>query len=174
MITLAVLGFEGTTIRRRATDAAAIPAAPEALRGVEATLAELRRRGVRVALVCETERATTEPMLATLGWTVAAAPGGVGVVDAVVCAGEVAAGPPAPYAVHHAMELTGTLDVRQVLIAGDSLALLEAGRAAGAGWVVGVLTGSARRPELESGPHDAVLTSVNDLLALAVPVSPAR
>jgi phosphoglycolate phosphatase len=174
MITLVVLGLEGAVIRRRSTDAAALPAAPEALRGVEATIAELRRRRVRVALVCEPDRAVTDPLLATLGWTVAAAPGAIGVVDAVVCADEIMAPPPAPYAVHHAMELTGTLDVRQVLVAGDSLAMLEAGRAAGAGWVVGVLTGAARRPELEAGPHDAVLSSVNDLLALAVPAAPAR
>lgn len=174
MITLAVLGFEGGAIRRAATDATAVPRPAEALRGVEATLAELRRRGVRVALVCESDRATVEPMLAMLGWTVAAAPGGVGVVDAVVCGDEVDAPPPAPYAVHHAMEITGTLDVRQVLVAGDSLAMLEAARGAGAGWVIGVLTGFARRPELESGPHDAVLSSVNDLLALAVPAAPSR
>jgi phosphoglycolate phosphatase len=174
MITLVVLGLEGAVIRRRSTDAAALPSAPEALRGVEATIAELRRRRVRVALVCEPDRAVTDPLLATLGWTVAAAPGAIGVVDAVVCADEIVAPPPAPYAVHHAMELTGTLDVRQVLVAGDSLAMLEAGRAAGAGWVIGVLTGAARRPELEAGPHDAVLSSVNDLLALAVPAAPAR
>lgn len=174
MITLVVLVLEGAVIRRRPTDAAALPAAPEALRGVEATLAELRRRGVRVALACEPTRSVTDPMLATLGWTVAAEAGGVGVVDAVVCGDEVDAPPPAPYVVHHAMELTGTLDVRQVLVAGDSVAMLEAGRAAGAGWVVGVLTGAARRPELEAGPHDAVLSSVNDLLALAVPPAPAR
>jgi phosphoglycolate phosphatase len=174
MITLAVLGFEGAAVRRAVTDATAVPRPPEALRGVEATLAELRRRGVRVALVCESDRSTVAPVLATLGWTVAAAPGGVGVVDAVVCGDEVVAPPPAPYAVHHAMELTGTLDVRQVLVAGDSLAMLEAARAAGAGWVVGVLTGAARRPELESGPHDAILSSANDLLALAVPAAPSR
>jgi phosphoglycolate phosphatase len=174
MITLVVLALEGAAIRRRSTDAAAFPAAPEALRGVEATLAELRRRGVRVALLCEAERSVADPLLATIGWTVAVTPGGVGVVDALVCADEIAAPPPAPFAVHHAMELTGTLDVRQVLVAGDSLAMLEAARAAGAGWVVGVLTGAARRPELESGPHDAILSSANDLLALAVPAAPSR
>lgn len=174
MITLVVLGLEGAVIRRRSTDAAALPVAPEALRGVEATIAELRRRGVRVALACEADRAVTDPTLATLGWTLAETPGGAGVVDAIVCSDEILAPPPAPYAVHHAMELTGTLDVRQVLVAGDSLAMLEAARAAGAGWVVGVLTGAARRPELESDPHDAILSSANDLLALAVPAAPSR
>ncbi|KZE95275.1 Phosphoglycolate phosphatase [Agromyces sp. NDB4Y10] len=174
MITLAVLGFEGAAIRRRSTDAAGFPNAPEPIRGVEATLFELRRRGVRIALVCEATRSVAEATLAALGWRVGAASDGLGVVDAVVCADEVAVAPPAPYAVHHAMELTGTSDVRQVLVAGDGLPVLEAGRAAGAGWVVGVLTGAARRDELEAAPHDAVLSSVNDLLALAVPAAPAR
>lgn len=169
MISLVVLGFEGAVVRR-STDAAA---APVALRGVASTLAELRRRGVRVALVCEPDRGSAAAALAALGWVVSADSAG-GVVDAMVCGDEVVEPPPAPYAVHHAMELTGTLDVRQVLVAGDSLALLEAGRAAGAGWVVGVLSGAARRPELEGGPHDAILSDVNDLLALAVPAAPAR
>ena len=169
MISLVVLGFEGAVVRR-STDAAA---APVALRGVEATLVELRRRGVRVALVCEPVRASVTASFEALGWAGPTGPGGVP-VDAIVCGDEVIAPPPAPYAVHHAMELTGTLDVRQVLVAGDSLALLEAGRAAGAGWVVGVLSGAARRPELEGGPHDAILSDVNDLIALAVPAAPAR
>ena len=40
MITLVVLGLEGGLLRRRSTDAAALPTAPEPLRGVEATLAD--------------------------------------------------------------------------------------------------------------------------------------
>ena len=169
MISLVVLGFEGAVVRR-STDVAA---APVALRGVASTLAELRRRGVRVALVCEPDRGSAAAAGAGRGgggWAGGAGGGGGAVGWGVV----VVEPPPAPYAVHHAMELTGTLDVRQVLVAGDSLALLEAGRAAGAGWVVGVLSGAARRPELEGGPHDAILSDVNDLLALAVPAAPAR
>ncbi|MGR2752691.1 HAD family hydrolase [Agromyces arachidis] len=174
MITLAVLGLEGATLRRTPAGGRAHLGGPEPLRGVEATLADLRRRGVRVALVCEMQRAAADSTLAALGWTVSDTPGGAGAVDAVVCGDEILAPPPAPYAVHHAMELAGTLDVRQVLVAGDTLALLEAGRAAGAGWVVGLLTGEARRSELEAAPHDAVLSSVNDLIALAVPAAPPR
>ncbi|MBM7506080.1 HAD family hydrolase [Agromyces aurantiacus] len=171
MITLAVLGFEGAVVRR----AADATSAPIALRGVAATLAELRRRGVRVALVGEGGAHDVARALAAMGWAASAgAAAGPVLFDAVVAADEVLAPPPAPFAVHHAMESTGTLDVRQVLVAGDSLALLEAGRAAGAGWVIGVLSGAARRPELEGGPHDAILSDVNDLIALAVPAAPAR
>ncbi|WP_430647312.1 HAD family hydrolase [Agromyces sp. GXS1127] len=170
MITLAVLAFEGAVVRR-STDAAAPPLL---VRGVEATLAELRRRGVRVALVCEGSHDVGTRLLDRLGWSVSEDLRAPRSVDAVVAVDDVASAPPAPFAVHHAMELTGTLDVRQVLVAGDSIAMLEAGRAAGAGWIVGVLSGSARRPELESVPHDAILSDLNDLLALAVPAAPAR
>ncbi|WP_400997063.1 HAD family hydrolase [Agromyces sp. GXQ0307] len=170
MITLAVLAFEGAVVRRP-TDAAAPPLL---VRGVEATLAELRRRGVRVVLVCEGSHDVATRLLGRLDWSESDDLRAPRAVDAVVAVDDVASAPPAPFAVHHAMELTGTLDVRQVLVAGDSIAMLEAGRAAGAGWIVGVLSGSARRPELESVHHDAILTDLNDLVALAVPAAPAR
>lgn len=170
MITLAVLAFEGAVIRR-STDAAAPPLL---VRGVEASLAELRRRGVRVVLVCEGSHDAATRLLGRLGWSVSDDLRAPRTVDAVVAVDDVASAPPAPFAVHHAMELTGTLDVRQVLVAGDSIVMLEAGRAAGAGWLVGVLSGSARRPELASVHHDAILSDLNDLVALAVPAAPAR
>ncbi|WP_353814690.1 HAD family hydrolase [Agromyces sp. SYSU T00266] len=170
MITLAVLAYEGAVVRR-ATDAAAPPLL---VKGVESTLAELRRRGVRVVLACEGEHRLALDALARLGWSVSGDLRAPRTVDAVVAVDDVASAPPAPFVVHHAMELAGTLDVRQVLVAGDSIAMLEAGRSAGAGWVVGVLSGAARRPELASAVHDAILSDVNDLVALAVPAAPAR
>ncbi|RXZ43408.1 hypothetical protein ESO86_15560, partial [Agromyces binzhouensis] len=66
MITLAVLAFEGAVVRR-STDAAAPPLP---VRGVESTLAELRRRGVRVVLVCEGPHGVAVDALARLGWSV--------------------------------------------------------------------------------------------------------
>ncbi|WP_438853755.1 HAD family hydrolase [Agromyces sp. M3QZ16-3] len=170
MITLAVLAFEGAVVRR-STDASAPPLL---VKGVESSLAELRRRGVRVVFVCEGRHRDAGAALAGLGWSVSGDLRAPRTVDAVVAVDDVASAPPAPFAVHHAMELAGTLDVRQVLVAGDSIAMLEAGRAAGAGWVVGVLSGAARRPELASVLHDAILSDVNDLVALAVPAAPAR
>ncbi|WP_353826444.1 HAD family hydrolase [Agromyces sp. SYSU T0242] len=169
MITLAVLSFEGAVIRRSA-DAAG---APVPVKGVASSIAEIRRRGVRVALVCERTHDEAVDVLGRLGWSVSDDLRAPGAVDAVVAADDVASAPPAPFAVHHAMEAVGTLDVRQVLVAGDSIALLEAGRAAGAGWVVGVLSGSSRRPALESAYHDAIFTDVTDVVALAVPAAPA-
>lgn len=57
------------------------------------------------------------------------------------------------------------LDPAEVAMIGDSLHDLRAGRAAGAGLVVGVLTGPARAEEL--APHaDAVIASIEALPAL--------
>ncbi len=172
MITLAVLGFAGTTIARR-SDGELHPPVP--VRGAAETFAQLRRRGVKVALITDLPHETAEELLGELGWTVGDDSGRrVGAVDALVCADEVAAGRPAPYLVHRAMERTGIRDVRQVLVAGDTLAALETGRASGARFVIGVLTGAARREELAAGPHDAILANVTELIALAVPAAPLR
>ena len=172
MITLAVLGLAGTTIARR-PDGEALPPTP--VRGAAETFAELRRRGVKVAIITELAHDRAETLLHELGWTVGdGATSGAGTVDALVCADEVAAGRPAPYLVHRAMERTGISDVRQVLVAGDTVAALEAGRASGARFVIGVLTGAARRELLAAGPHDAILANVTELIALAVPAAPLR
>lgn len=172
MITLAVLGLVGTTVARR-PDGEVWPPMP--VRGAAETFAALRRRGVKVALTTDLPHPQADAMLAALGWTVGDGSGRDGAtVDALVCADDVASGRPAPYLIHRAMERTGIRDVRQVLVAGDTFAALEAGRASGARFVIGVLTGSSRRDELAAGPHDAILANVTEVLALAVPAAPLR
>ncbi|OON78036.1 phosphonatase-like hydrolase [Streptomyces tsukubensis] len=135
---------------------------PSALPGVENALAVLRDRGVRIALTTGFGSEVAGPLLDSLGWSTA--PGSL--LDAVVTADEVASGRPAPYMIHRAMERTGVLDVRQVLVAGDTTVDLEAGTHAGAGTVVGVLTGKLGRSALEAAPHTYVLDSVADLPGL--------
>ena len=95
-----------------------------------------------------------------LGWTVG------GTVDALVTSDTVAASRPAPYLVFHAMEATGVMDVRRVLTAGDTPNDLGAGMNAGAGFVVGVTTGSFTRSQLEAEPHTHILDSVAALPTL--------
>ncbi|MFW8746091.1 HAD hydrolase-like protein, partial [Mesorhizobium japonicum] len=80
------------------------------------------------------------PMLDALGWTT----GQHGLLDAVVTTSDVRAGRPAPYLIHHAMELTGVADVRRVLAAGDTIVDLQAARNAGV-ITVGVLSGALDR-----------------------------
>ena len=77
-----------------------------------------------------------------------------------------AASRPAPYLIFHAMEATGVTDVRRVLTAGDTPNDLAAGMNAGAGFVVGVTTGSFTRAQLEAEPHTHILDSVAAVPAL--------
>ena len=92
-----------------------------------------------------------------LGWAVGET------VDALITSDTVAASRPAPYLIFHAMEATGVTDVRRVLTAGDTPNDLGAGMNAGAGFVVGVTTGSFTRSQLEAEPHTHILDSVATL-----------
>jgi phosphonatase-like hydrolase len=133
---------------------------PRPVPGVSDLLARLRDRGVKVALTTGFPRDITDPLLARLGWRLD------GELDAVVTVDEVASGRPAPYLVFHAMELTGAVDVRRVLVAGDTARDLEAGTRAGAGYVVGVLSGGQSRATLERAPHTHLLDSLADLAVI--------
>ncbi|MGW8374600.1 phosphonatase-like hydrolase [Streptomyces sp. ODS28] len=132
---------------------------PVPLAGAEKALAELRSRGVKVALTTGFSEDVAAPLLDSLGWSA----GDGGNLDAVVTSDEVPRGRPAPYMIHRAMEKTGVLDVRRVLAAGDTAVDLEAGTNAGAGEVVGVLTGELGREAMERNPHTHVLDSVAEV-----------
>jgi phosphonatase-like hydrolase len=129
-----------------------IPGAPEAFEA-------LRAAGTKVALTTGFSQDVVDPLLASLGWD-------MGVVDAVVCADDVPTGRPAPYLVFRAMERTGVVDVRRVLVAGDTAVDLRSGTNAGAGAVVGVGTGKLGLEGLRAEPHTHLVTSVADLPAL--------
>jgi phosphoglycolate phosphatase len=138
---------------------------PVALPGVEAALRELRSRGILISLTTGFSDEVAEPLLESLGWTVG--PGDEHLLDAVVTTSHVPAGRPAPYLIHHAMELTGVTDVHRVLAAGDTVVDLLAAANAGA-IAVGVLTGALTRSQLAEHPHDHILQSVAALPGLAV------
>jgi phosphonatase-like hydrolase len=133
---------------------------PTALPGVEQALKELRSAGVQVALTTGFTREVTDELLAGIGWCVGET------VDAVVCAEEVGAGRPAPYMVFEAMRRTGVHDVRRVLVAGDTTRDLQAAMHAGAGAVVGVLSGAMGADLLGATPHTHLLASIADLPTL--------
>jgi phosphoglycolate phosphatase len=136
---------------------------PQPLPGVTEAIAELRRRGVKVALTTGFATEITTPLLAGLGWTVADGDPEA-TLDAVVSADTVAAGRPAPYMIHRAMEATGTQDVAEVAAAGDTVVDVQAARRAGV-LSIGVLTGHLTRQDFATQPHDLVVDSVTDLLA---------
>jgi ribosomal protein S18 acetylase RimI-like enzyme len=114
----------------------------------------------------------TDLLLARLGW-------GPGVVDAVVCGDEVAAGRPAPDLILAAMRCCDVAAVARVAAVGDTVRDLEAGARAGVRWNVGVTSGAHDRATLSRAPHTHLLASVAELPALwegsagASPLSPA-
>lgn len=139
---------------------------PAPLPGVEAAIAALRGAGVQVVLTTGFDRQVTTPLLDGVGWTVP------DTLDGVVCADEVRAGRPAPDMIRLAMALTGVDDPARVLVAGDTVLDVRAGRATGAGIVIGVLTGGQSAAELTSAGPTHVLSGVAEiprLLGLSVP-----
>lgn len=134
---------------------------PTPIPGVPEALAALRAAGVKVALTTGFASDVVEPLLAGLGWAA-----GGDLIDAVVCASEVAGGRPAPYLIFRAMEKTGVQRVDRVLVAGDTYADLQAGRNAGVAGVVGVGTGAMTLDQLAEKEHTHLLPSVADLPAL--------
>ena len=116
---------------------------------------ELRRRGLRVAVATSDDR---QPTLLTIA--------GLGVealVDAYVCADDGLPVKPAPDMVLDVCERLGVEPARAAVV-GDSRADLAMGRAAGAGRVIGVLSGVSSRADLEP-LADAILATVADLVA---------
>ena len=135
---------------------------PTAIDGVQDAIAALRAGGVKVALTTGFARDVAESLLALLGWTVTG-DGGIGVIDAVVCADDVACGRPAPDMIFEAMALTGIGEASRVAVAGDTVVDLRAGMNAGARIVAGVGTGKLRLADLASEPHTHLLGSVAEL-----------
>jgi phosphonatase-like hydrolase len=133
---------------------------PAPVQGAPEMFETLRRAGVKIALQTGYAKPVANSIMTGLGWTVGET------VDALVTSDTVAASRPAPYLIFHAMEATGIGDVRRVLTAGDTPNDLAAGLNAGAGFVVGVTTGSFTRAQLEAEPHTHILDSVAELPAL--------
>ena len=117
----------------------------------------LRATGRGVAVATTDDREPTVRTFSALGLT--------DTIDALVCADDGVAVKPAPDMVVH---LCATLDVppARTAVVGDSPADLQMARAAGAGLVVGVLTGVGGRDDLQP-LADVVLDSVGAMSAAA-------
>jgi phosphoglycolate phosphatase-like HAD superfamily hydrolase len=114
----------------------------------------LRGRGIRIAVATSDDRAPTEATLAGLGVA--------GLVDAIVCADDGLPVKPAPDTLLHLCVRVAVPPDRTAMV-GDSAADMAMGRAAGAGRVIGVLSGVGSRAELEP-LADLVLDSIAELL----------
>jgi phosphoglycolate phosphatase len=108
----------------------------------------------RIAVATSDDRDPTERTLAALGIAT--------MVDAVVCADDGVPVKPAPEMVLHLCAALGVAPARTAVV-GDAPADLRMARAAGAGRVIGVLTGVGGHADL-TPLADAVIASVEDLL----------
>ena len=116
----------------------------------------LRHNGARVALNTGFDRDVTGLLVAALGWE-------RHVVDAVVCADDVAQGRPAPDLILEAMRVTKVTTPARVASVGDTVLDLEAGHNARVRWNIGVLTGAHDRATLARAPHTHIVKSIVDL-----------
>jgi phosphonatase-like hydrolase len=138
-----------------AFDAAVSRGEIEPLPGAETALSALRARGVRICLTTGFSSATREQLMQVLGWR--------DLVDLSLSPGDGVRGRPYPDLILTALMRLEVDAVQEVAVAGDTVSDLEAGRAAGAAIVAGVLTGAHDRRQLESAPHTHVLESIAEL-----------
>jgi phosphonatase-like hydrolase len=118
----------------------------------------LRGAGVKVCLTTGFAPSTRDALLAALGWQRE--------VDLALSPADVGRGRPAPDLVLGAMDRLGVEDAGSVVVVGDTVSDLESGTAAGAGAVVGVLSGAHDEATLAATPHTAIIPDVTWLVAL--------
>ncbi|MEO8571354.1 MAG: HAD family hydrolase [Chloroflexota bacterium] len=123
------------------------------LADLEGLFGSLHAGAKRIAVATNDDREPTERTLTALSLA--------GLIDASVCADDGIAVKPAPDMVLYLCAKLG-IQPSRVAVVGDSGADLEMGRGAGAGLVVGVLTGVGGRASL-ARDADLILASVADL-----------
>jgi len=128
------------------------------IEGAENAVTRLRQAGIKVALTSGFDRGLIADIVKHCGWGE--------LFDAVVYPDEVPAGRPAPYLIFQAMQKTRVEPVARVAAIGDTVLEVQAGTNAGAGWVIGVLSGAADAETLGKTPHTHLLPSIAELPAL--------
>ncbi len=118
-------------------------------------LGALRDAGLKVCLTTGFAPATRDALLAHLGWEP--------LVDLVLSPADAGRGRPYPDMIQLAARTLGVDDPAAVAVAGDTPSDVQAGVAAGASVVAGVLTGTGTREELEAAGATHVLTTIGEL-----------
>lgn len=131
----------------------------EEIEGATQVFAELRNRGIRVALDTGFDRPIVDALLQRLGWDSS-------VVDVTVTSDEVAHGRPHPDLVFRAMELAEVTDVSEVAKVGDTPSDLNEGTAAGCAMVIGVTEGTHSFDQLVVHPHTHLVPNINGVPSL--------
>ena len=123
--------------------------------GAEDAIRQLRAAGIKVVLTSGFDRRLIADVVAHCGWAE--------LFDAIVYPDEVPAGRPAPYLIFQAMQKTLVHPVARVAAIGDTTLDLQAGANAGAGWVIGVLSGAHDLATLGRTPHTHLLSSIAEV-----------
>jgi phosphonatase-like hydrolase len=129
----------------------------EAIPGAEDAVRALRGRGLKIAFTTGFSPSTAAAILAALDWTELA--------DVVLTPADAGRGRPAPDLPLTALIRTATSSVAAMIVVGDTESDAASGRSAGAGLVVGVLTGTRDEAALTAAGADLVLDSIADLPA---------
>ncbi|MFC5931336.1 phosphonatase-like hydrolase [Cryobacterium melibiosiphilum] len=135
-----------------------IEAGVTAIDGAEDLFRELRDYGVKIALTTGFSRATQDALLDALGWA--------DLIDLTLCPGDAGRGRPFPDLNLTALLRTGATSVSGMVVVGDTASDMLAGVNAGAGLVVGVLSGTHDEETLEDAGADVIIDSIADLAEL--------
>jgi phosphonatase-like hydrolase len=129
-----------------------------AIAGAEHVIRRLRGTGVKVALTTGFSQPTKDAVLDALGWR--------DLADITLSPAEAGRGGPFPDLPLTALLRTGASSVEGMVVVGDNPSDIISGIAAGAGLVVGVLSGVHDEETLLDAGADAVIASVAELPAL--------
>jgi phosphonatase-like hydrolase len=135
-------------------DEGAVLPIPGAIEAIKA----LRHAGVKVALTTGFARPTQEAIVSALGWW--------SEVDLVLSPADAGRGRPFPDLVLVAARRLGVDDMQRAAVVSDTPLDLIAGQRAGAGLLVGVLTGAGDRQELRAAGATQVIGSIGELPSL--------
>ncbi|UTT48951.1 phosphonatase-like hydrolase [Rhodococcus gordoniae] len=126
--------------------------------GAEKTITQLREAGVKVALTTGFSRSTQDRLLDALGWR--------DLADIALTPADAGRGRPYPDMILTALLRTGTDDVREIAVVGDTAGDMLSGLRSGASVVAGTRTGAHDEATLREAGATHVLDSIVALPAL--------
>lgn len=126
--------------------------------GAEKTITQLREAGVKVALTTGFSRSTQDRLLDALGWR--------DLADIALTPADAGRGRPYPDMILTALLRTGTDDVREIAVVGDTAGDMLSGLRSGASVVAGTRTGAHDEATLREAGATHVLDSIAALPAL--------
>jgi phosphonatase-like hydrolase len=132
-----------------------------AMPGALEMFGHLRHHGVSVCLTTGFAPSTRRAIIEALDWS--------GHIDLDLSPADVGRGRPEPDMILGAMARLGVSDPAAVVVVGDTVSDLQAGTAAGAGAVIGVLSGAHDRATLASAPHTAIIRDITELVGTITP-----